>query len=96
MYSGLQQLIHDVSQPLSIIETLAYCLEISLPADAATGLAHLHHIRQQVEAASRILTAAQAQERASVPGGVGPLISDLALPSARGRRGRMQREQERQ
>jgi signal transduction histidine kinase len=62
MSSTLQELAHDLSQPLTVIETTAYCLELLLPEDNPAIAAHLQLIRQQVELAGRILSAAQAGE----------------------------------
>jgi signal transduction histidine kinase len=64
MCSTLQELAHDLSQPLTVIETTAYCLELMLPEDDPAIAEHLQRIRQQVEAASRILSAAQAESHA--------------------------------
>ena len=61
MCSPLQTLAHDLSQPLSVIETTAYCLKLLLPEDDATIADHLQRIQQQVELAGRILSAAQAE-----------------------------------
>jgi signal transduction histidine kinase len=63
MRSTLQELAHDLSQPLTVIETTAYCLELMLPEDDPAIAEHLRRIRQQVEVASRILSAAQAESR---------------------------------
>jgi signal transduction histidine kinase len=62
MCSNFQELAHDLSQPLTIIETTAYCLELMLPKDNPAIAAHLRRIRHQVVLASRMLSAARAQE----------------------------------
>jgi hypothetical protein len=59
----LHELAHELSQPLSVIETSAYCVELLSARDPAV-CAHLQRIRQQVEVASRILTKAQEAEAA--------------------------------
>jgi nitrogen-specific signal transduction histidine kinase len=63
MSSTLQQLAHELRQPLSVIETSAYCLELLLPDDDAAGHAHLARIRDQVECASRILNRIYEESR---------------------------------
>lgn len=65
MCSTLQELAHDLSQPLTVIETTAYCLALLLPEGDPVVAAHLQRIRQQVELAGRILSAAQAEESSS-------------------------------
>jgi signal transduction histidine kinase len=62
MCSNFQELAHDLSQPLTIIETAAYCLELLLPKDNPAIAAHLRRIRHQVVLASRMLSAAQAEK----------------------------------
>jgi signal transduction histidine kinase len=62
---SLHELAHDLSQPLTVIEATAYCLEMLLPAEDPAISAHLERIRRQVELASQILTSAQADERAA-------------------------------
>jgi signal transduction histidine kinase len=56
----LGDLIHELRQPLSTIETLAYYLEMTSADQDRTP--HLRQIREMIAQASRIL------ERARVPG----------------------------
>jgi signal transduction histidine kinase len=64
MHSELEQLAHELRQPLSIIETSAYCLELIVPEGDAAAQAHLARIRSQVECASRIVNRIYEESRA--------------------------------
>jgi hypothetical protein len=62
MYANIQELVHQLRQPLGIIEALAYCAEMRLQEDVA-AISELRQIRLQVEIASQILTTAIDCER---------------------------------
>jgi signal transduction histidine kinase len=62
MRSTLQQLTHDLRQPLSVIESSAYYLEMILSEDDTVVRTHLQRIREQVEMASRLLNECQEPE----------------------------------
>lgn len=51
----LHELIHDLRQPLSSIEAIAYYLEMTLPADQVQARLHMTHLQLLVEQASAIL-----------------------------------------
>jgi signal transduction histidine kinase len=61
----LADLIHDLAQPLSAIETGAFCLDFHIDPKNARALEYLRTIQQQVERASSILAAAAAEVRRS-------------------------------
>lgn len=61
----LADLIHDLAQPLSAIETGAFCLDFHIDPQNARALEYLRLIQQQVERASNILAAASAEIRQS-------------------------------
>jgi signal transduction histidine kinase len=52
----LRTVVHDLRQPLSSIETIAYYLTLILPRTDEKIQAQLHEIRHLVEQANRILT----------------------------------------
>ena len=51
--ASIDELAHDLRQPLSVIETLAYYLEITSPDQKVCG--HLRHIQAMVAQANTIL-----------------------------------------
>jgi len=57
----LADLIHDLRQPLSNIETSAYCLDLSIDPQNVRAQKYLHLIQQQVEQAVSMLSAASAE-----------------------------------
>jgi signal transduction histidine kinase len=54
----ISRLAHDLRQPLSTIEAIAYYLEITLPADQLEALRYLTRLRRTVEEANSILSSA--------------------------------------
>jgi hypothetical protein len=59
----IQNLVHDLRQPLSEIEALIYCLETSAAADNARVRALTNLIRNQVERTDAILCGAVRDAR---------------------------------
>jgi signal transduction histidine kinase len=51
----LRDLIHELRQPLSSIEAIAYYLEMTLPADQVQARLHMTHLQTLVDEASAIL-----------------------------------------
>jgi len=51
----IRDLVHELRQPLSSIEAIAYCLEMTLPADQIQALPYLHRLQQLVVQAGSIL-----------------------------------------
>jgi len=64
------RLAHDLRQPLSTIEAIAYYLEITLPADQLEALRYLSRLRRTVEETNSILSNA-IREAQSPPAGRG-------------------------
>jgi len=56
--NGIEELAHELRQPLSTIESLAYYLEMTSADDQVCT--HLQRIREMVDRASRILDHAAA------------------------------------
>ena len=50
------RLAHDLRQPLSTIEAIAYYLEIMLPADQSEARRYLARLRQTVQESNTILS----------------------------------------
>ena len=51
----LRELIHDLRQPLSSIEAIAYYLEMTLPADQVQAREHMTQLQRLVAEASAVL-----------------------------------------
>ena len=51
----LRELVHELRQPLSSIEAIAYCLEMTLPAGQVQARLHMTHLQRLVEEANSIL-----------------------------------------
>jgi signal transduction histidine kinase len=51
----LRDLVHELRQPLSSIEAIAYYLEMTLPASQVQARQHMLHLQRLVEDASEIL-----------------------------------------
>ena len=51
----LRELIHDLRQPLSSIEAIAYYLEMTLPAEQVQAREHMTHLQRLVAEASAVL-----------------------------------------
>ncbi len=61
--SSVRSLIHDLRQPLSVIETCAYCLRMMLKSEDPQILEQLDCIQDQIlEAGLILVTASQPQE----------------------------------
>jgi len=54
----IRDLAHDLRQPLSAIEAIAYYLEMTLPAEQLDARQHLLRVQQLVEDSSAILAKA--------------------------------------
>ena len=59
----LSDLIHDLAQPLSNIETSAYCLSPVIDPENPRAQEHLRMIRQQLDTASAMLSEDAAELR---------------------------------
>jgi signal transduction histidine kinase len=51
----LRELVHDLRQPLSSIEAIAYYLEMTLPAGQVQARQHMTDLQRLVEQANQIL-----------------------------------------
>ncbi|HTW65560.1 MAG TPA: hypothetical protein VME17_13115 [Bryobacteraceae bacterium] len=51
----LRDVIHELRQPLSSIEAIAYYLEMTLPADQVQARLHMTHLQLLVDEANAIL-----------------------------------------
>jgi hypothetical protein len=54
----VSRLVHELRQPLSTIEAIAYYLEITLPADQFEARRYLTRLRKTVEESNAILSKA--------------------------------------
>ena len=59
----LVDLIHDLAQPLSAIETGVYCLDLHIDPQNARAQEYLRTIQQQIERANELLATAAAEVR---------------------------------
>jgi len=59
----VRELVHDLRQPLSSIEAIAYYLEMTLPAEQFRERQYMRRIQQLVNQASSALTLAAAPAR---------------------------------
>lgn len=57
------ELVHDLRQPLSSIEAIAYYLEMTLPADQPEARQYMRRLQQLVEQAELVLDRAGAAVR---------------------------------
>jgi len=57
-------LIHELRQPLSSIEAIAYYLEMTLPAEHTEARQYMRRVQQLVEQASTLLNEAAVSARA--------------------------------
>jgi nitrogen-specific signal transduction histidine kinase len=62
----LRELIHDLRQPLSSIEAIAYYLEMTLPADQVQARLYMRRLQELVDQTSAFLkdTATRVQKGA--------------------------------
>jgi hypothetical protein len=51
----LRELVHELRQPLSSIEAIAYYLEMTLPAGQVQARLHMTHLQHLVEEANAVL-----------------------------------------
>ena len=51
----VRELIHELRQPLSSIEAIAYYLEMTLPAGQSQARHYMHRLQQLVERSNEIL-----------------------------------------
>jgi signal transduction histidine kinase len=51
----VRELIHDLRQPLSSIEAIAYYLEMTLPAGQSQARHYMHRLQELVERSNEIL-----------------------------------------
>lgn len=56
----VRHLIHDLRQPLSSIEAIAYYLEMTLPADQIQARLYMRRLQQLVDQTSSVLESAAA------------------------------------
>lgn len=59
---AIRDLAHDLRQPLSAIEAIAYYLEMTLPADQLAARQQLLRVQELVEQSSLILSRALTTE----------------------------------
>ena len=59
----LRDLIHDLRQPLSSIEAIAYYLEMTLPADQVHARLQMTHLQDLVQQVSEVLERSAAVVR---------------------------------
>jgi len=64
------RLVHELRQPLSTIEAIAYYLEITLPADQFEARRYLARLRKTVEESNDILIDALRETQAKPVGRV--------------------------
>ena len=63
--SVLSELVHDLRQPLSTIESVAYYLEIILPPNESKAREQVAKLQQLVEQSNELLNAALQREHAA-------------------------------
>jgi len=59
----LRDLVHELRQPLSSIEAIAYFLEMTLPADQVQARQHMRRLQHLVDQAEAILNRTGASVR---------------------------------
>ncbi len=64
---ALRTMVHDLRQPLSNIEAVAYYLSLVLPKSDSKIQAHLEHIRELVQQSSDILSTSVRQMSCAQP-----------------------------
>jgi signal transduction histidine kinase len=64
----VRELIHDLRQPLSSIEAIAYYLEMTLPPEQIEARLYMRRLQQLVDQTSSILEDAVAGERTKLAG----------------------------
>jgi hypothetical protein len=63
----ISRLVHELRQPLSTIEAIAYYLEITLPADQFEARRYLTRLRKTVEESNAILSKAIRESQNCFP-----------------------------
>jgi signal transduction histidine kinase len=66
----VRELIHDLRQPLSSIEAIAYYLEMTLPPEQIQARLYMRRLQQLVDQTSSVLSDAAAGVRREVAGAV--------------------------
>jgi hypothetical protein len=61
-------LIHDLRQPLSAIESIAYCLELTVPDEQVQARLYISRLHQLIADASSALSMAVARESSGLIG----------------------------
>jgi hypothetical protein len=64
----VRDLIHDLRQPLSSIEAIAYYLEMTLPPDLIQARLYMRRLQQLVDQTSSVLQDAAAGVRKEIAG----------------------------
>lgn len=64
----VRDLIHDLRQPLSSIEAIAYYLEMTLPAEQIQARLYMRRLQQLVDQTSSVLEDAAIEARKQVAG----------------------------
>jgi signal transduction histidine kinase len=64
----VRELIHDLRQPLSSIEAIAYYLEMTLPPEQIQARLYMRRLQQLVDQTSSVLSDAAAVIRGEVTG----------------------------
>jgi signal transduction histidine kinase len=64
----VRDLIHDLRQPLSSIEAIAYYLEMTLPPDLVQARLYMRRLQQLVDQTSSVLQDAAAGVRKEIAG----------------------------
>ena len=62
---SVRELIHEMRQPLSSIEAIAYYLEMTLPADQAQARQYMRRLQQLVDQSNSILDRAASDFRSA-------------------------------
>jgi nitrogen-specific signal transduction histidine kinase len=69
----IRELVHDLRQPLSSIEAIAYYLEMTLPADQFQARQYMRRLQQLVDQTSSILDQAATECKCKGPARSGRL-----------------------
>ena len=64
----VRELIHDLRQPLSSIEAIAYYLEMTLPPEQIEARLYMRRLQQLVDQTSSVLQGASAGVRKTAAG----------------------------
>jgi signal transduction histidine kinase len=61
---AIRNLVHDLSQPLSTIEAIAYYLEMTLPAEQLEARRYLSRLQQVVQESNALMLKSIRESRA--------------------------------